>query len=58
MGVTKVIDGKVCLNTSGLSVVQAVASMVPDGIQEIFSRRLACLPRAYIIVLKVSPEIL
>lgn len=53
MGVTKIVHGRVFLNSTELSTVQAVASIVPDGVQEIFSRRLACLPRAYLIVLKV-----
>lgn len=54
MGVTKTVDGTVFLSSSELSTVQAVASIVPDSVQEIFSRRLACLPRAYFIVLKVE----
>lgn len=36
--------------------IQSVASVVPEGLQEVFSRRLACLPRAHVIVLKVRPS--
>lgn len=35
--------------------IQSVASVVPEGLQEVFSRRLSCLPRAHVIVLKVRP---
>lgn len=42
------IFGQCCSST-----MQEVGSMVPEALQEVFSFRLADLPRAYIIILKV-----
>lgn len=49
----KVDGGCYFLNSYEYSTLQALSSVVPDRLQEVFSRRLACLPRSYIIVLKV-----
>lgn len=46
--------GVFSLSRYDLAMVQTLASVVPEGLQEVFSRRLACLPRSYVIVLKVT----